>query len=103
MIRGLVPKERLLEWSVEDGWEPLCKFLDKSILDKPFPRVNDLSGFKGGVDDKVKPQVLAAIRNFLVTLASVGVSTTAIVLGVKERGISYASIRWIQDLKRIKE
>lgn len=25
MIRGLVPKERLLEWSVEDGWEPLCE------------------------------------------------------------------------------
>lgn len=25
MIRGMVPKKRLLEWSVEDGWEPLCK------------------------------------------------------------------------------
>ena len=25
MIRGLVPKDRLLEWSVDDGWEPLCK------------------------------------------------------------------------------
>lgn len=25
MIRGLVPKENLLEWTVEDGWEPLCK------------------------------------------------------------------------------
>lgn len=25
MVRGMVPKEKLLEWSVEDGWEPLCK------------------------------------------------------------------------------
>jgi hypothetical protein len=25
MIHGLVPKERLLEWGVEDGWGPLCK------------------------------------------------------------------------------
>lgn len=25
MVRGLVPKERLLEWSTEDGWEVLCK------------------------------------------------------------------------------
>lgn len=25
MVRGMVPKENLLEWSVEDGWEPLCK------------------------------------------------------------------------------
>jgi hypothetical protein len=24
MVRGMVPKENLLEWSVEDGWEPLC-------------------------------------------------------------------------------
>jgi hypothetical protein len=33
MIRGLVPKDRLLEWSVEDGWEPLCKVghLDLSV------------------------------------------------------------------------
>lgn len=25
MVRGMVPKENLLEWTVEDGWEPLCK------------------------------------------------------------------------------
>lgn len=25
MIRGLVPQNRLLEWGVEDGWEPLCE------------------------------------------------------------------------------
>lgn len=25
MIRGMVPKDNLLEWSVDDGWEPLCK------------------------------------------------------------------------------
>ena len=25
MIRGLVPKDNLLEWDAEDGWEPLCK------------------------------------------------------------------------------
>lgn len=25
MVRGMVPQDQLLEWSVEDGWEPLCK------------------------------------------------------------------------------
>lgn len=25
MIHGMVASERLLEWDVEDGWEPLCK------------------------------------------------------------------------------
>ncbi|KXX74201.1 hypothetical protein MMYC01_210004 [Madurella mycetomatis] len=46
MIRGLVPKDRLLEWCVEDGWEPLCKFLDKPIPDEPFPHVNAASGWQ---------------------------------------------------------
>jgi hypothetical protein len=34
MIRGLVGRERLLEWTVEDGWEPLCEFLGKPIYMK---------------------------------------------------------------------
>lgn len=46
MIRGLVPADRLLEWSVEDGWEPLCKFLGKEVPKEDFPRVNDAAGFR---------------------------------------------------------
>ncbi|CAK8694534.1 unnamed protein product [Clavelina lepadiformis] len=34
------PKDKLLVFNVNQGWEPLCKFLGKSIPDKPFPRVN---------------------------------------------------------------
>ncbi|KAB5511334.1 hypothetical protein GE09DRAFT_917549, partial [Coniochaeta sp. 2T2.1] len=44
MIRGLVPEERLLEFSVEDGWEPLCRFLGKQIPDEPFPHFNSSVG-----------------------------------------------------------
>ncbi|KAL2265846.1 hypothetical protein VTJ83DRAFT_6946 [Remersonia thermophila] len=44
MIRGLVPKDRLLEWYIEDGWEPLCRFLGKSVPDEPFPHANALQG-----------------------------------------------------------
>lgn len=36
----LVPAERLLQYDVKDGWEPLCEFLNKSIPDEPFPRMN---------------------------------------------------------------
>ncbi|KAI9652597.1 MAG: hypothetical protein M1831_006701 [Alyxoria varia] len=39
-IRQIVPSERLLEWSVQDGWKPLCEFLDKEVPSTPFPRVN---------------------------------------------------------------
>ncbi|KAB2575191.1 hypothetical protein DBV05_g6145 [Lasiodiplodia theobromae] len=40
-IRALVPKERLLEFRVQQGWEPLCKFLGKDVPDEPFPRKNE--------------------------------------------------------------
>ena len=47
MIKGLVPKDRLLEWYIEDGWEPLCKFLGKPVPDVPFPHANAAnSGWK---------------------------------------------------------
>ena len=41
LVRSVTPKERLLEYKLGDGWEPLCKFLDKPVPDVPFPRVND--------------------------------------------------------------
>ena len=40
-VKKTVPKDRLLVFSVKEGWEPLCKFLDVPVPDEPFPRVND--------------------------------------------------------------
>ncbi|KAJ0304774.1 hypothetical protein COL516b_005550 [Colletotrichum fioriniae] len=42
-VKAHVAPERLLVYRVgEDGWEPLCKFLEKDVpKDKAFPRVND--------------------------------------------------------------
>ena len=37
------PKEKTLEYSVKEGWEPLCKFLGVPVPDVPFPHKN-----KGG-------------------------------------------------------
>ncbi|KAL5319829.1 hypothetical protein ACEPPN_012887 [Leptodophora sp. 'Broadleaf-Isolate-01'] len=34
MIRGLVPKERFLEYYVSEGWEPLCEFLGKEVPER---------------------------------------------------------------------
>ena len=45
-VRSLVPKERLLEFRVQDGWEPLCEFLDEPVPQGcKFPNVNDNSDF----------------------------------------------------------
>jgi hypothetical protein len=39
-VRSLVPKDRLLEYRVQDGWEPLCKFLKVDHPGIEFPRGN---------------------------------------------------------------
>jgi Sulfotransferase domain len=39
-VRRTVPAERLLVYRVEEGWEPLCRFLSVDVPDEPFPRVN---------------------------------------------------------------
>ena len=39
-VRQIVPAERLLEFNVGQGWDPLCKFLDVEIPSVPFPHSN---------------------------------------------------------------
>lgn len=58
-----------LEWTVEDGWDPLCKFLGKAVPDEPFPRGNstaDFQEFKSKVQD---PRLRKAERNMILTAA----------------------------------
>jgi len=40
-VKATVPKERLLVFSVNQGWAPLCAFLGVPIPDLPFPVSND--------------------------------------------------------------
>jgi hypothetical protein len=65
MIRSLVPSERLLEWKIEDGRAPLCKFLDKKVpKDTPFPRANDADRFKKRVEADLNGLGLRAMISF---------------------------------------
>lgn len=70
MIRGMVAKERLLEWSVEDGWEPLCKFLGKEVPDEPFPWTNDAAGFEVRASKAIKKWFLGALLNFVILVSA---------------------------------
>jgi Sulfotransferase domain len=40
-VRAAVPADRVLVYSVKQGWEPLCAFLKVPVPDTPFPRLND--------------------------------------------------------------
>jgi len=41
----MVPQERLLQFNVKDGWEPLCKFLNEPVPKEAFPRLNERTEF----------------------------------------------------------
>ncbi|KAJ9638893.1 hypothetical protein H2201_004580 [Coniosporium apollinis] len=86
MIRGLVPKERLLEWSVEDGWEPICKFLGKEAPKESFPHANNPAEFKKTIEKMVKPRYAKGFRNLGLFVASSIILVTAVVLGMREGG-----------------
>merc|ERR1719464_789871 len=40
-VKKNVPRDKLLIFSVKEGWEPLCKFLDLPVPEGPFPNTND--------------------------------------------------------------
>ena len=40
-----MPKENLLEFKSEDGWDPLCKFLGEKVPEGTYPRTNDSDDF----------------------------------------------------------
>jgi hypothetical protein len=71
MIRGLVPAEKLLEWSVEDGWEPLCKFLDKDVPKEDFPHANTRGeGWAAREEQATSLWVGTALRNLAIIVGS---------------------------------
>lgn len=46
-VKRTVPAEKLLVYSVKEGWEPLGEFLGVSVpKDEPFPHLNDRQSFK---------------------------------------------------------
>jgi hypothetical protein len=46
--------ERLLTYTLGDGWEPLCDFLCKPVPETPFPRTNAPDEFHASVSQGAK-------------------------------------------------
>lgn len=45
-VRKMVRPGKLLEFSLKDGWEPLCEFLECPVPDQPFPHLNEADNIK---------------------------------------------------------
>lgn len=66
LVKRIAPPERYLEFKFEDGWKPLCDFLQKPIPDVPLPHVNEAAALK----EKINAIVLQGIKNALLTTSS---------------------------------
>jgi hypothetical protein len=79
-VKRVTPPERLLLFRLDEGWEPLCKFLGKPVPDVPFPKVNDTEAVKELVSlfimEGLRIGLLDITRRympFVVLLLSVGI------------------------------
>ncbi|KAK6991784.1 P-loop containing nucleoside triphosphate hydrolase protein [Favolaschia claudopus] len=64
-VRSFVPAHRLLEYRVGEGWESLCRFLEKDVPSEPFPKTNDTQAFQ----DHMKQRVVSVWRRSARQLA----------------------------------
>ena len=72
-VKQVVPAERLLVYDVQEGWEPLCRFLGVPVPEgKPFPHLNDTRQFQQVMRQRVR----------LATLITLGLVVVGILLFV---------------------
>ena len=75
LVRSVTPKDRLLEFDLASGWEPLCTFLGKPIPDVPFPHKNDSASNKKGFKELAAIGMKRILKRVVLGLTIVGVLT----------------------------
>jgi hypothetical protein len=60
-VKKQIPADRLLIYSVDQGWEPLCNFLRKEVPKTSFPKVNDTLEMKQNIKSmsKIAKKIIA--------------------------------------------
>ncbi|RNF03533.1 hypothetical protein TraAM80_05713 [Trypanosoma rangeli] len=53
-VQSNVDKSRLLVYRYGDGWEPLCKFLEKGVPDEPFPPYDSGVRVIGNLQERIE-------------------------------------------------
>lgn len=69
-----------LDWEVQDGWGPLCRFLREEVPEREFPNENAGGGFAKRRDEVQGDRIVRAERRMKVA-AGVGVSLVVAGLG----------------------
>jgi hypothetical protein len=48
-VKRAVPSDRLLVWNPNEGWGPLCEFLEMDVPAEELPRLNNTQAFREGM------------------------------------------------------
>ncbi len=72
-VKAALPPERLLIFSADQGWGPLCKFIGMPEPATPFPNVNDRA--------QIKKAIAGMTKGAYAILAGLGLAAAAIVAG----------------------
>lgn len=51
-VRAAIAPSRLLVFQASEGWDPLCRFLDRPVPKTPFPSVNTTDDFRARAADR---------------------------------------------------
>jgi hypothetical protein len=92
-VRRNVPRERLLEYKLGDGWEPLCAFLEVEVPEVEFPRVNDAVEHQLRTTERLKwllPLVGRRMGTFFAMVVALAVVWMALLSARSQAGVS----RW---------
>lgn len=73
MVRASLLGHNLLEFRVQEGWGPLCKFLDLPVPEMRFPRGNDKVETTRRIRSLVHYEMRKALRNLLRVLVLLAV------------------------------
>ena len=75
-VKAAIAPQNLLIFSADQGWEPLCEFLQVPVPTTPFPNVNDRESFQ-----KIKANMT---RGCYAILGAAGVLAAAAIFGMAQ-------------------
>lgn len=96
MVRALTAKDRLLEFRLEDGWEPLCRLLNVAVPDEPFPHVNDKDELSNLRSRGIKMRLFVFAK--MVCEYAVMVGLVGLALRMRNRGLLGRMVKGIKSL-----
>ena len=73
-VRAAVPKDKILDYKLGSGWEPLCKFLGKDIPNVPFPHRNETDTLKNSFGEIIGRSLKRSLFNGAVVTGVLAIS-----------------------------